>query len=94
MRRLIGADAPEHRVHGPSPAFWQKLRDPRISPPIIPVVGGNLFPRHCRMWRALAVIAPSSRGAAASVTPVFAYGHVWSGRFTTIGVEVLLTTTQ
>ena len=22
------------------------------------------------------------------------YGHVWSGRFTTIGVEVLLTTTQ
>jgi hypothetical protein len=23
-----------------------------------------------------------------------AYGHVWSGRFTTIGVEVLLTTTQ
>jgi hypothetical protein len=23
-----------------------------------------------------------------------AYGHVWSGRFTTIGVEVLRTTTQ
>ena len=24
----------------------------------------------------------------------FAYGHLWSGRFTTIGVGVLLTTTQ
>jgi hypothetical protein len=31
---------------------------------------------------------------ARAASACLAYGQVWSGRFTTIGVEVLLTTTQ
>jgi hypothetical protein len=40
--------------------------------------------------RCACFIKLDARPAGASL----AYGHVWSGRFTTIGVEVLLTTTQ